>query len=240
MKSFLLSKSFVAAGVLLISSTQVFASPISLGFTRVTSNSSQNVASQLSVEVFNQADAFSILNQSIGANDVIFTFKNAVGTASNIAEIYFDDSNFLLSQYAPFLQLGGTTDFGNTLNPSDLPAGNTLANPFVATSGFGADVNPGNPNKGINASNDLLGIRIALQTGVSFLDLGRGLQDDLLRIGLHVRSIGADGKSDSFVSSGDTAGGGGLGSPVPLPAAAWMFLSGLVGFLGLQRRRTSV
>ncbi|MGZ0077697.1 VPLPA-CTERM sorting domain-containing protein [Methylomonas sp. YC3] len=198
------------------------------------------MASQLSVEVFNQADAFSILNQSIGANDVIFTFKNAVGTASNIAEIYFDDSNFLLSQYAPFLQLGGTTDFGNTLNPSDLPAGNTLANPFVATSGFGADVNPGNPNKGINASNDLLGIRIALQTGVSFLDLGRGLQDDLLRIGLHVRSIGADGKSDSFVSSGDTAGGGGLGSPVPLPAAAWMFLSGLVGFLGLQRRRTSV
>ncbi|QSB01518.1 VPLPA-CTERM sorting domain-containing protein [Methylomonas sp. EFPC1] len=238
MKSFVLSKSFLAAGALLLSSAQVFASPISLDFTRVTNNSSQNVASQFSVNVFNQADAFSILNQSIGATDVLFTFKNAVGIASNIAEIYFDDSNFLLSQYAPFLNLGGTTDFGTTLNPSNLPSGNTIG--FVATSGFGADVNPGNPNNGINASNDLLGIRIALQTGVSFLDLGRGLQDDLLRIGLHVRSIGADGESDSFVSNGETAGGGGLGSPVPLPAAAWMFLTGLVGFLGLQRRRTAV
>ncbi|WP_026602901.1 VPLPA-CTERM sorting domain-containing protein [Methylomonas sp. 11b] len=238
MKSFVLSKSFVAAGVLLLSSTQVFASPISLDFTRVTNNSSQNVASQLSVEVYNSADALTFLNQSIGATDVLFTFKNAVGIASNIAEIYFDDSNFLLSQYAPFLQLGGTTDFGTTLNPSNLPGGNTIG--FVATSGFGADVNPGNPNKGINASNDLLGIRIALQTGVSFLDLAHGLQDEALRIGLHVRSIGTDGDSDSFVSDGDTAGGGGLGSPVPLPAAAWMFLTGLVGFLGLQRRRTAV
>ncbi|OQW73272.1 MAG: hypothetical protein BVN35_12285 [Proteobacteria bacterium ST_bin11] len=238
MKSFVLSKSFVAAGVLLLSSTQVFASPISFGFTRVTSNSSQDVASQLSVEVFNQADAFSMLNQSIGANDVLFTFKNAIGIASNIAEIYFDDSNFLLSQYAPFLHLGGTTDFGTTLNPNNLPGGNTIG--FVATSGFGADVNPGNPNKGINASNDLLGIRIALQHGVSFLDLGHGLQDNALRIGLHVRSIGTDGESDSFVSNGETAGGGGLGSPVPLPAATWMFLTGLLGFLGLQRRRTSV
>jgi hypothetical protein len=240
MKSFVLTKSFVAAGVLLLSSAQVFASPISLGFTRITSNSSQDVANQLRVEVFNQADALSLLSQSIGANDVLFTFKNNVGIASNIAEIYFDDANFLLSQYTPFLQLGGTTDFGTTLNPSNLPAGNTLVTPFVASSGFGADVNPGNPNKGINASDDLLGIRISLQAGVSFLDLGYGLQDEALRIGLHVRSIGAQGTSDSFLSDGDTAGGGGLGSPVPLPAAAWMFLTGLVGFLGLQRRRTAV
>ncbi|MCQ8116282.1 VPLPA-CTERM sorting domain-containing protein [Methylomonas rosea] len=198
------------------------------------------MASQLHVEVFNQADALSLLSESIGVNDVLFTFKNTVGIASNIAEIYFDDANFLLSQYAPFLQLGGTTDFGTTLNPSNLPGGNSMAIPFVASSGFGADVNPGNPSKGINASNDLLGIRIALQNGVSFLDLGHGLQDNALRIGLHVRSIGAQDASDSFVSNGDTAGGGGLGSPVPLPAAAWMFLTGVVGFLGVQRRRTAV
>jgi len=246
MKSPVITKSFLAAAMLLLSSAQAFASPISLDFMRVTSNSAVDVASQLHVTVYDQADALATLGKTISANDVVFTFKNSVGIKSNITEIYFDDSNLLGSQISIY-HLAGVAGFGPTpLNPGNLPGGNPVG--FDATAGFGADVDAisnqvlhdaGVTRNGIDAFGDSLGIRIRLNTDVSFLNLAQGLQADALRIGLHVRSIGAQGDSDSFVSNGSTAGGGGLGSPVPLPAAAWMFLTGFVGFLGLQRRRTA-
>ena len=49
---------------------------------------------------------------------------------------------------------------------------------------------------------------------------------DNFNIGIHVHSF-ADGGSESFVTSV---------SPVPVPAAFWLFGTALIGFIGMSRR----
>ncbi|HEB28542.1 MAG TPA: VPLPA-CTERM sorting domain-containing protein [Porticoccus sp.] len=47
-----------------------------------------------------------------------------------------------------------------------------------------------------------------------------------LRFGLHLRTIGQAGDSDSYINT----------SPVPIPAAAWLFGSALIGLVGIRRK----
>lgn len=230
------------AGVLLLSAASASAAPTSFNFTRITSNAAEDVGSQLKMDVYNNADASEFLNQTL-TNQVLFTFANSAQTAANIAEVYFDDSGFLASQTAILNSLGGFTSFSpvswtkpnGTLKNVVLPGGNNADPDFQPTPYFGADVDPGNPSLGVNTGSDLFGILVSLNNGYGFDDISSALTSGALRIGLHVRSIGVAGASDSFINNPiptETISG------VPLPASAWMFLSGLVGFLGWQRRRT--
>lgn len=239
----ILVKSFFAAAALLTSSYSM-ASPISLSFERITGNNVENVASQLQAQVFNSTDAQSFLNQTIANNQILFTFANSAQTASNIAGVYFDDSGLFASQTSILNSLSGFTQFsaiswtkpnGDTKNVV-LPGGNANPYHFEPTPFFGAHTDPGNPGLGVNAGTDLLGIVIQFKPSTHFNDVIAALMNDNLRIGLHVRSIGAKGESDSFVNNTLLPGSGGV-TAVPLPATVWMFLSGLIGFLGLQRRR---
>lgn len=230
------------AGVLLLSAASASAAPTSFNFTRITSNAAEDVGSQLQMDVYNNADASEFLNQTL-TNQVLFTFANSAQTAANIAEVYFDDSGFLASQTAILNSLGGFTSFSpvswtkpnGTLKNVVLPGGNNADPDFQPTPYFGADVDPGNPSLGVNTGSDRFGILVSLNNGYGFDDISSALTSGALRIGLHVRSIGVAGASDSFINNPiptETISG------VPLPASAWMFLSGLVGFLGWQRRRT--
>jgi hypothetical protein len=73
----------------------------------------------------------------------------------------------------------------------------------------------------------------SLQTGKSFNDVLTELGDGRLRLGLHVRSF-SDGLSASFVNKPTP--------PVlntPVPAAAWLLGSGLIGLAGIGHRRAA-
>ena len=48
-----------------------------------------------------------------------------------------------------------------------------------------------------------------------------------LRIGIHLQGIGENGGSESLVN----------GPVVPVPAAAWLFGSALIGLAGLKRKQ---
>lgn len=234
-----IKKSVILVPLLFIP-TMAQALMVDIGFQRITNNNIENVASQLSAQLLDHTQANTIYtNLSLASHEVLFTFKNTAQTPSNIAEIYFDDGT-ILAQTGLYNSLGGYTSFsGGTINPGNLPSGNAVNPVFEATAGFGADVDSGNPNKGVNASNDILGIKIRLKQNLTANEVVHALMNGDLRLGLHVRSIGNAGNSDSFVNSPVTAA---PSAAVPIPAAAWLFG---VAFAGLsstsfRRQRSSV
>lgn len=193
-------------------------------FTRITNNAANNVASQLQLEV-----------SDIGGGQVNFTIRNLGPTASSIAQIYFDDGTLL--GIASIIN-GSGTDFSQGANPSDLPGGNTLSPPFVATQTFNTSADNPAPAKGINPGENVQ-IIFNLQPGTTFADtiaaLNRG-DDGIagthdLRVGLHVISIGT--QSDSFVT--------GSGNPVPAPPSVLMLGMGALclGFGQIRSRLRS-
>jgi hypothetical protein len=205
-------------------------------FGNITFNGAQNVASQFSVEVIAPGDPNDVGTalQLVQTGQVGFLFKNTAVIGSSISELYFDDGT-LLDQALIVNSTNinnGTSFTGPGANPSNLPGGNTLSPAFVATQGFSADA-VGNPSRGVDTAFDFVKIVFNMQDNpsnpgfkYSYGDVINAIQLGLtspstvgsLRIGMHVRSIGAQGNSDSFVA-------------VPLPASAWMGL-GLLGALG--------
>jgi hypothetical protein len=223
----------LAAGVLatVVAATQ--ASPVEIGFFRVTNNAAQNVESQFSCVV---ADAGTFTyNGSMpasyaafdGFNKVSFTFTNSAEIYCAISEIYFDDGTLLVPD-PTFISNDGT-EFNPGASPSNLPGGGSVG--FESTLAFNADAQ-GNPELGVDGLDtsgvsyaDSVTLTIILQAGKAFGDTIAALSDGGLRLGLHVRAIG--GQSDSFVT------------PIPLPAGSGMATAGLLtlGGVGYIRRR---
>lgn len=211
---------FVAGmGVALLASVSL-ADSVDVGFTRISSNADENVEAQFNLRI----------ETVVGDTSVVdFTFTNDVGIASSISEIYIDNGSptgEVLDSGSIFAQSGTDFEWG-TANPGDLPGGNGLGDPFDVTPGLLGDAQ-GNPSKGIDAFGELLTIRIAFQGGKSFADILDGLMDGSLRVGLHVRSIGADEESDGFINEPPLI--------VPMPTTAALASLGLLG-MGVRRRR---
>ncbi len=180
-------------------------------FTNVTNNT-VDIGSQLSVDI---TDA--------GSGSVLFDFSNNVGTASNVAEIYFDASGFLASLGILSQSAGVTYSPGiapPALAPKDPPG--------VAgfTTDFGFDIGNG---LGLNESADTLFLTGVMSGLFTYTDLINAINSNDFEIALHVRSV-AGGTSDSYILGGGP-------SAVPLPAAGWLFGSALVGLMGLRRRK---
>jgi len=229
-----------AIGILafLLTANTAQAELMGISFYNITNNGNENIANQLGAEVRDRSEAFDYFGEAIASDEVLFTFTNNVdsGINSNIGEIYFDDGT-ILSQTRIIDSLGGFTKYtGGTIKPGNLPSGNIISPAFVATAGFGADTTK-NPKNGVNATIDILGIVIKLQTGLDFGDVQTALTDGPLRLGLHVRSIGAGAAdfSDSFVSN--PFGDGPAAIATPIPAAMWLFGPALLALTGVIRRK---
>ncbi len=209
-----------------------WATMIDVGFTRIEpSNASVDVADQLSLTIMDYTDANSTYSTlSLNTSQVLFTFMNDVdgegNTYCSISETYIDDGT-IVGLSSVVNSLGGSTSFvGGSASPGNLPGGNNLNPPFVATSSYSADAQ-GNPDLGVDASIDILGIIYDLHTNLTINDVQLALNSGDLRIGLHVRSIGND--SDAFVND--------PGNPVPEPATIFLFGAGLLGLAAVQRKR---
>lgn len=210
----------VGVAALAGTAASAFGTTVNFGFTRITANASQNVASQFNVAVSDVAGQ---------PTQVTFKFTNAVGIACSISEIYYDDRNplQLLTLNATLVQVGCSFTGGGA-NPGNLPGGNTLTPAFNANQSFSADA-VGNPSVGIDTAADSLTMQFTLQPGATFASVINAMNVGTLRLGLHVRAIGTQGESDGFVTGG--------GPVIPLPAAAWMGLAGLAGIAIVRRRR---
>ena len=203
----------------------VFALPsyaVTLNFFCITNNDPGDCAigeGQLSVDVLD-----------IGGNQVLFDINNN-GPIDDaiIRQVYFDDGSLLgIAGLIDMDEGGGDAgvDFtaGNA-SPGDLPGGNSITPQFNVTAGFLADADVPQPNLWGIGAGETLGIVFTLQSGMTYADVINDLTTGALRIGVHVQAF-ASGGSESFVNN-----------PVPVPAAVWLFGSGLLGLVGVARRK---
>lgn len=214
-----LSVKLAAVAVLVVAGTAA-ASSVDVRFSRVTANSSQNVASQFLARV----------SQVSGQPNLVrVRLTNAVGIYSSISEVYYDSrgTSPLNTTIQPTLAQFGASFTGGGASPGNLPGGANLSTAFNAVTLFSADAQ-GNPSVGIDAASDWLDMTFTLLSGRTFANVVSALNNGDLRIGLHVRAIGNDKKSDSFVSTPPV---------VPLPPAAWAGLATLAGVAAWRRVR---
>ncbi len=202
---------------------------VPLDFFCITNNSPADCAigeAQLGVEV----TSFGIGTGTGGVDQVLFTFTNTGADMSTISEIYFDDGSLL--GLAGLIDaddgIGGDAgvDFTQGANPPDLPGRNNITPAFNVTAGFLADADNPAPRWGVSPG-EWLGIVFDLQGAQAFNDVIAELGGGQLRIGMHVTNFDSGG-SESFVNN-----------PVPVPAAIWLFGSGLIGLLGVARKKVA-
>jgi hypothetical protein len=187
--------------------------PLDIGFSRITGNSSLGDQVNLSVSV-----------SQLDANTLQFTFSNLSGIESVVSEIYFQDLNGLIARYQILNdQNTGNVVFQEGASPGSLPGGQDIS--FSTSYAMGAD-NP-SPKYGINP-NETLSFTVQLSQGVGVATLVESLQSGALRIGAHVQSIGG-GTSDSYVSGGGAAA-------APEPGTMALMGSGLLAGWLVRRR----
>jgi uncharacterized protein (TIGR03382 family) len=151
-------------------------------------------------------------------SQVSFTFHNLGPLPMSITDIYFQGGPML--GLATILD-GAGVDFVPGAQPANLPGGNNITPPFVATQAFSAQSAPPVQPNGVNPG-EQLELRYTLQSGKTVTDIVNDLNSGALRIGLHVQGF-ANGVSESFVNS------------VPTPGA--LALLGLSGLFMFRRRR---
>ena len=134
-------------------------------------------------------------------SQVQFLFSNTGPNPSSIADIYFEDPTPLLL-YQSLINSSGVA-FSPGATPPNLPGGNVIS--FTSDHSYDSDP-PVQPN-GVNPG-EWLAILFNIADTYSFNDVIAQLNDETLRVGLHVQGFEGGG-SESFVDSPN--------NPVPEP-----------------------
>ena len=159
-----------------------------------------------------------------GFNQVLFEFSNNdVGAGTDfdaiIGEVYFYDGVYLDPNTA--IINGTGVNFVDGATPAELPGYNgTPLSVFAA-----ADVNK-NTADGVAVVDGTLGILFDLLPGIDFNTVIGAMNSGDLVVGIHAKAL--DGINDISES---------LVTVVPVPAAVWLFASGLIGLVGVARKR---
>ena len=182
----------------------------------------------LSPQLFVDVDA---VYTGLNITGATFSVRNEVGLDyGSISEIYFDYpaiTNF--DSIVIDTQVG--TDFCDTntcvkpngdskdVSPGELPS-STFNSEYAADS-------VGNKVTGVDHADDEL-IFLAVLGDWSYGDMIDALSTGAFRIGFHIQGIdGVNDESDSYASV----------STVPVPAAAWLFGTAVLGFFAAGRRK---
>lgn len=210
-RRFSFSRRFSWVGSLIVGSLFIGTAPasaVTFGFDCITNNMAGDCAigeAQTSVDV---TDA--------GAGQIAFTFRNVGAAASSITDVYWDDGTL-----ASLFSISGSAgvNFSDGADPSNLPGGNDVVPPFVAT--FSADSNAPVPQNGVNPG-ETLTVTFVLVGGQTFADAITALNDGSLRVGIHVQGF-ASGGSEGLIL-------------VPEPGTFALLGTGLLA-LAIRRRR---
>ena len=196
------------------------ANATTFGFAGLSNNNATNTANgeaQLSLEVVQS-----------GSN-VLFNFINSGVEALLINDVYFDDDNGLLDGYVGEINveiaaLGGV-DFGpDAANPQNVPASNSVVPSFSADLSFDAKNPGGSGGNGVDQG-ETLGLILSLVGTTTVNDILLALDNQDLRVGLHVQGFDNDG-SESFVNI----------SAIPLPSGILLLLTGMGSLVLIGRR----
>jgi hypothetical protein len=156
----------------------------------ITGTDPYDVSDQLSMEV-----------GGLGTQ-LILTFRNNVGIASSICDVYIDapppgsgDAGWLGST----MTIGSSSGviFGVGANPPNLPGGQNVD--FVASAS--ADSNPrrlGVMENGVNAASEWLALHFTFLGAHTIDDVTAALNSGDFRVGVHIQGL-PDGGSDSYV-----------------------------------------
>lgn len=193
------------------------ASAMMYGFDCFTNNNAANCSGTDSI--------FSLAVAQDNPGEVTFTISHAssMGDTGEITEVYFDGAVANLGTY-----ISSAPSWNTTVNPGNLPSQNTATPAFVTDFSLDSDFTGQTPDAPILPGGSL-DIVFALLTMTTFNDVIDAIESGSLRLGLHVRSIELDriDSSESFVSN------------VPIPAAVWLMGAGLLGLLGIGRKRAT-
>jgi len=208
---------FNAPAMILLATFSNSSSAVTIDFSCITGNdltgASCDIAqNQMIVELTDATDT--------SGNKALFSFSNTgADLESFIADVYFMDGTLLGISSIDNSDDG--VQFSEGANPSHLPG-------YNATASFSADNDPGAKN-GVQTG-EYLGITFDLLDGVTFADTLTALSTGDLVIGIHAQGLGA-GIDDSYSESLTNV------SAVPVPAAVWLFGSGLIGLAGIALRK---
>ena len=216
----------VAATLLMCVSPMALA--MTLSFTEIVNDGGPDLSEQLSVDV-----------TDLGSNNVGFTFFNGRDgestVDSTIAGIFFDvgSSNVMDIVYSDANSSDGVL-FTSVHGTPNLPEGELLDPAFTDDAGFkfGHDSTIKGHDGGVDDANggtaEFASFIATFGGSFVFNDLIANIFSRDFRLGLHVISIegeGSDAGSDSYVNA------------VPVPAAAWLFGSALLGLIATRRRK---
>ena len=182
-------------------------------FTAITANDSSGFSqyvgeSQLHMEI--------VLNES---GQIRILFVNDGPEDSSVSQIYFDFTPEVNLSLVSIGNVEGVSFSARNVKPKDLPGGERIFAAFGSDLAVGAE-NPA-PKNGINPGESL---ELIMNYNSSY-DIFNALENEDLRVGLHVISLGV--YSESFVNV------------VPEPATLPLLLSGTVALRWMRVRKAN-